>query len=186
MRHRQAVRQGTLTPPSQVRLLLAQLKTPHGGFRASVRGFCCLDGKSMPGRQNPSRGLVSLSAARGVLRPCPAAKSRPPGFVRPRPAGLPTTPPVAQRLAAAPSRLWAGFRAAPTALAFPVGLERPRRASNSPRAPVRSCGTCKQDGPLGFPAGLIAGFYPKPVEVVSLFAKGGVCRYRRTASFASL
>ena len=186
MRHRQAVRQGTLTPPSQVRLLLAQLKTPHGGFRASVRGFCCLDGKSMPGRQNPSRGLVSLSAARGVLRPCPAAKSRPPGFVRPRPAGLPTTPPVAQRLAAAPSRLWAGFRAAPTALAFPVGLERPRRASNSPRAPVRSCGTCKQDGPLGFPAGLIAGFYPKPVEVVSLFAKGGVCRHRRTASFASL
>lgn len=30
MRHRQAVRQGTLTPPSQVRLLLAQLeKKPH-------------------------------------------------------------------------------------------------------------------------------------------------------------
>ena len=50
----------------------------------------------------------------------------------------------------------------------------------------RSCGTCKEDGPLGFPAGLIAGFYPKPVEVVSLFAKGGVCRHRRTASFASL
>ena len=29
MRHRQAVRQRTLTPPSQVRLLLAQLKTPR-------------------------------------------------------------------------------------------------------------------------------------------------------------
>ena len=29
MRHRQAVRQGTLTPPSQVRLLLAQLKQPR-------------------------------------------------------------------------------------------------------------------------------------------------------------
>ena len=28
MRHRQAVRQGTLTPPSQVRLLLAQLEKP--------------------------------------------------------------------------------------------------------------------------------------------------------------
>ena len=39
---------------------------------------------------------------------------------------------------------------------------------------------------MGFPAGLVIGFYPKPVEVVSLFAKGGVCRYRRTASFASL
>ena len=25
-----------------------------------------------------------------------------------------------------------------------------------------------QDGPLGFPAGLVIGFYPKPVEVVSL------------------
>ena len=34
MRHRQAVRQGTLTPPSQVRLLLAQLeKTPHGCWK---------------------------------------------------------------------------------------------------------------------------------------------------------
>ena len=39
---------------------------------------------------------------------------------------------------------------------------------------------------MGFPAGPVIGFYPKPVEVVSLFAKGGVCRRRRTASFASL
>ena len=42
MRHRQAVRQGTLTPPSQVRLLLAQLdKTPHGCLehQVSMRGF---------------------------------------------------------------------------------------------------------------------------------------------------
>src|SRR5699024_3191515 len=42
MRHRQAVRQRTLTPPSQVRLLLAQLdKTPHGCLehQVSMRGF---------------------------------------------------------------------------------------------------------------------------------------------------
>ena len=140
----------------------------------------------MPGRQNLSKGLVFLSAARGVLRPCPTAKSRPAGFVRLRLVGPWLFPQVTQRPPAAPLRLWAGFRAAPTALAFPVGLERPRRASNSPAAPARSCGTCMQDEPLGFPARLVIGFYPKPVKVVSLFAKGGVCRHRRTASFASL
>ena len=45
MRHRQAVRQRTLTPPSQVRLLLAQLdKTPHGCWKNPVflRGFSLL------------------------------------------------------------------------------------------------------------------------------------------------
>ena len=56
----------------------------------------------------------------------------------------------------------------------------------APRPPPAPTEACKQDGPLGFPAGLVIGFYPKPVEVVSLFAKGGVCRHRRTASFASL
>ena len=43
MRHRQAVRQGTLTPPSQVRLLLAQLhKRPARKLRfsKSCRSFC--------------------------------------------------------------------------------------------------------------------------------------------------
>ena len=38
MRHRQAVRQGTLTPPSQVRLLLAQLKKARTGCRKTA--FC--------------------------------------------------------------------------------------------------------------------------------------------------
>lgn len=39
---------------------------------------------------------------------------------------------------------------------------------------------------MGFPAGPVIGFYPKPVKVVSLFAKGGMRRHRCTASFASL
>ena len=56
----------------------------------------------------------------------------------------------------------------------------------APAPAARSCGTCKQDGSLGFPAGPVIGFYPKPVKVVSLFAKGGMRRHRRTASFASL
>ena len=37
MRHRQAVRQRTLTPPSQVRLLLAQLEAPRTGARKGLR-----------------------------------------------------------------------------------------------------------------------------------------------------
>ena len=43
MRHRQAVRQRTLTPPSQVRLLLAQLEAPaRAPERASARGLFCV------------------------------------------------------------------------------------------------------------------------------------------------
>ena len=57
MRHRQAVRQGTLTPPSQVRLLLAQLETaalPSG--RTAV--FLLQEPQKRIPPQSPGEGLL--------------------------------------------------------------------------------------------------------------------------------
>ena len=75
MRHRQAVRQGTLTPPSQVRLLLAQLdKSPHGCLKnqVSMRGFAfaaCLQAirKSLQKRPCVTPSRCSTGAFVGSL-----------------------------------------------------------------------------------------------------------------------
>ena len=84
MRHRQAVRQGTLTPPSQVRLLLAQLKTSHGGFRASVRGFCCLDGKKLcPGGKTLPGALFPFLLHGASCGPAPPQKAARPALSGP-------------------------------------------------------------------------------------------------------
>lgn len=94
MRHRQAVRQGTLTPPSQVRLLLAQLEqTPHGGFRASVRGFCCLDGKSYAREAKLFQGPRFPFCRTGRPAALPRRK-KPPSRLCPAPPGGPPNNPA--------------------------------------------------------------------------------------------
>ena len=78
MRHRQAVRQRTLTPPSQVRLLLAQLdKTPHGCLehQVSMRGFFVSAFRRI--KKGPSLWGKALLVCRGNwLRISPAPARR--------------------------------------------------------------------------------------------------------------
>ena len=138
MRHRQAVRQGTLTPPSQVRLLLAQLKTPHGGFRASVRGFCCLDGKSYAREAKPSQGPCFPFCCTGRPAALPRRKKPPARRASRRsrgsPKGLRPLPPDSEPGSGPPRRPW--FPCRPQTA--PAGLQWSR--APAPAGPARRTG----------------------------------------------
>ena len=145
----------------RVRLLLAQLKTPHGSFRASVRGFCCLDGKSYAREAKPFQGPCFSFCC--TVRPAALPRrKKPPSRLCPAPPCRPLAVPAGHPKSSGRSLMaLSRVPGRPDGPGFPC---RPRTApaglqwSHAP--PPAPAGPASRTGPWGSRRGRSSGSIP--------------------------